>query len=597
MMVLHYLQFIIISICIKSFTVYIYIVYYTDVFWSTFSQDIKSEYDFIIVGSGTAGSVIAHRLATETNYTFIVVEAGGKGNVLFEIPVLGPLLHGSIYDWQYETVPQDNACYAFNHKKCKLFQGKIFGGSSKLNNMVHVRGNISHYVDWFHREYDHTFFQNQFKFIEETILNLDEIQYQSEMTDAVLDAAKELGYNELHSEFAHGFRRSIVSQTQGKRWSSSDNIDIIKHVVTNALVEKVLVKENIAYGVSLLKSSSKREVYAKKGVILSSGTYNTPKILQLSGIGPSDLLKSFDIPVIADLPVGKNLQDHVATGLDLILFNESLSINTINMLNLLHAANYFINGKGPFTTPGCEVIGFLATNGESPDLQFMVLPVGISSDKGSHFRNSLGINTTVWTNYFAETYDKHSATILPIVLHPKSKGEVLIQSRDPTNPPMIDPKYLSDKNDRVLLIKGLKLVKEFLETEAMKSLGASINEIPFPGCNDYEVFSDNYWECYIKQLTLTSYHPVGTCSMGFPYAKTSVVDTSFKVIGVNNLFVADGSVLPTLPSGNINAAIAMMASVFFDINIVPNISTKACRNIVCPKYDFIYEHIHKMCYL
>ncbi|KAM3964328.1 glucose dehydrogenase [FAD, quinone] [Aphomia sociella] len=589
MIMLHYFQFIIIFICINCFTIYIYFVYYTNLIISFFSQNIDSEYDFIIVGSGTAGSVIAHRLATETNYTFIVLEAGGKGNQLFEIPVLGPLLHSSIYDWQYETVPQENACYAYKNKKCKLFQGKIIGGSSKLNNMVHVRGNISHYVDWFHGKYNEAFFQKQFEFIETNIFHLNEIQYHSEMTNAVLEAAKDLGYNQIDLEYAKGFTRSKVSQKHGKRWSPSDSLHITRHIKANALVEKVLINENSAYGVSFLMSGRKMEVQAKKGVILSAGTYNTPKILQLSGVGPSDLLKSLDIAVISDLPVGKNLQDHITTGLDLIFFNKSLSVSTVNMLNLLHAANYFINGKGPFTTPGCEVVGFVSTsNKEIPDLQFMVLPVGISSDKGSHFRKSLNINDTVWDNYFAKTYDKHTATILPIILQPKSKGDVLIQSRDPKLPPLIDPKYFTENEDIILLIKGLKLVKEFVETNAMRKLGASINNIPFPGCDNYDLFSDKYWECYIRQLTLTSYHPVGTCSMGLPNTDNSVVDTSFMIVGVNKLYVADASVLPTLPSGNINAATAMMASVFFEANIKPKNNKFHRQNLILPGPDLPY---------
>ncbi|XP_053607099.1 zinc finger protein 85-like [Plodia interpunctella] len=147
MALVHCFQFFLLSVCINSFTIFMYVIYYGDLLWTSYNQNVEEEYDYIIVGSGTAGSVIAQRLATETSFTFVVLEAGGNGNFLYDVPVLGPLLHGSMYDWQYETVPQENACYAMENKKCQLFQGKIIGGSSKLNNMVHVREKATMEVD------------------------------------------------------------------------------------------------------------------------------------------------------------------------------------------------------------------------------------------------------------------------------------------------------------------------------------------------------------------------------------------------------------------------------------------------------------------
>lgn len=460
--------------------------------------------------------------------------------------------------------------------------------------MVHFRGNITHCVQWFHGKYTEDYLTSQFEYIENNILHLNKVLYESEMASAVLEAAKELGYTELRKEFGLGFQRSMVSQKDGKRWSTSDNVDK-KHIVTNALVEKVLLDNHKAYGIQFEILGKTRKLLARKGVILSAGTINSPKILQLSGIGPSKLLETLRIPVIKDLPVGKNLQDHVSSGLDLILFNQSLSINAGDIVNPINSILYFFNGTGPLTTPGCEVIGFVSTkNVATPDLQFMVLPVGIASDRGSSIKNSLGLKEEVWNNYFKKVVDKHTATIIPIVLHPESKGTVFINSTNPKDPPLLDPKYLSNKNDRKTLINGLKLVLKFVNTNAMKAIGAYINPYHFPGCETHKIFTDSYWECYITQLTLSSYHPVGTCSMGLPDPKKSVVDTNFRVHGLNNLYVIDGSVLPTLPSGNINAAIAMMANVFFE-NII---STKICNNVlVCSKYDLIFDIFFSMCFM
>ncbi|XP_013199609.2 glucose dehydrogenase [FAD, quinone] [Amyelois transitella] len=593
MALVHCFQFFLLSVCINSFTIFMYVIYHGDLLWTSYNQSVEEEYDYIIVGSGTAGSVIAQRLVSETNHTFVVLEAGGSSNFLFDVPVLGPLLHGSVYDWQYETVPQENACYAMENKKCQLFQGKIIGGSSKLNNMIHVRGNISHYLDWFHGEYDEEFIRRHFEFVEDNILNLDEIRFQSELADAILEAAEELGYHTINVEFEQGFRKSKVSQKNGKRWSASNSLDS-KYIKIDALVQKVLVTNNKAYGVSVIVSDKEKNIYARKGVILSAGSLNTPKILQLSGIGPSELLKPLDIRVVKDLPVGKNLQDHIGTGLDLIMFNKSLSISAIDMLNVYYATQYFVHGKGPFTTPGCEVVGFISTKNEStPDLQFMVLPVGISSDRGTRLRTSLAISDLTWYNYFAKSFEKHTATILPLILHPKSKGDVRIRNKDPKSAPLIDPKYLSKRNDVDTLIRGLKLIVNFIDTHAMRKIGAYINPMPFPGCERYLIFSDQYWECYIRHLTLTSYHPVGTCAMGLS-AEDSVVDTSFQVFGISSLYVADGSVLPTLPSGNINAAIAMMASVFFEANFLSKSKLPRPEH-VCNKKDYLDELLFKIC--
>lgn len=461
--------------------------------------------------------------------------------------------------------------------------------------MVHVRGNISHFTNWFHGEYSENDIRKQFEFIEKNVLYINDIVYESELTNSILKAAKELGFMELNSEFSQGFSKSKLSQKNGKRWSTSDNLNVYKHVLTNALVEKIIIKNKIAVGIEFLLADVKKTVYARKGVIISAGTYNTPKILQLSGIGPSNLLKSLGIPVIKNLPVGKNLQEHVTTGLDLILFNRSLSISALDILNPINMYQYFLHGKGPLTTPGCEVVGFLSTKNEiNPDLQFMVLPVGIASDRGSYLRKIVGIKDNVWYNYFVKNFDRHTATILPIVLHPESRGEVFINSRDPRRPPSINPRFLTSQKDRETLIKGLNLVTKFVATKAMKEIGAYVNSTPFPGCENHTIFSDQYWECYIKELTLSSYHPVGTCSMGFPDSKNSVVDTAFKVIGIDRLYVVDGSVLPTQPSGNTNAAIVMMASVFFDRIIGSKSETVIPKN-VCVKTYFVEEYLLRIC--
>lgn len=466
-------------------------------------------------------------------------------------------------------------------QKCRLTQGKILGGSAKLNNMIHIRGNTSHYVDWFNGKYTKDYIDKQFNYIEDNIYPLHNLQYHSKLSDVVLDAGKELGYMELNSQNNLGFTVPILTQNYGKRWSTSDKIDTTKHVLTNVLVEKLVIHDNRCVGVEI-SYPKHAKLFAKKGVIVSAGTFNSAKLLQLSGIGPAELLKSFNISVVKELPVGKNLQDHIGTGLDLVLFDTPQSIGMFDIINFYNVYQYFVNGKGPLTTPGCEVLGFASTKNETtPNIQIMVLPVGLSSDRGSKLRRTLGITDFVWDNYFSKLFSKHTATFLSLILHPKSKGIVRIQSEDPNVPPVIDPKYLSHTEDVKTLVDSVKIIMKLVETDAMKAAGAHLNAIHFPGCDNHVIFSDSYLECYVKHLTLTSYHPVGTCSMGVH----SVVDTSFKVFDIVNLYVVDGSVLPTLPSGNINAAIAVMANIFFENTIKEkyfkqNVKTFYCNNLV-----------------
>lgn len=221
------------------------------------------------------------------------------------------------------------------------------------------------------------------------------------------------------------------------------------------------------------------------------------------------------------------------------------------------------------------------------------MPVGLSSDKGSAFRIRMGINDTIWENYFTKIFDVKAATILSVVLRPKSKGSVYINSRDPNRPPLIDPKYLSHKEDIETLITGLLFVKKMIKSKPMRDLGAYLNDNKFPGCAHFEFFSNSYLECYIRHMTLTSYHPIGTCSMGLPDSTDAVVDTSFRVLGIDKLFIADASVMPTLPSGNINAAVAMMASVFFDTNIGKR--GMIIDKTLYRKSDSFFEYIFNIC--
>lgn len=188
-----------------------------------------------------------------------------------------------------------------------------------------------------------------------------------------------------------------------------------------------------------------------------------------------------------------------------------------------------------------------------PDLQLMVLPLGAAKDYGLNLKRVMGISDEIYNKYFASLSHENTITIAPVLLHPKSIGELRLQSNNPFDEPLIDPKYLSNKEDIDTLVEGLYFIKELLKTNVLRSYGASLNRKSFPGCENYIFDTREYWKCYVQHLTLTSYHPVGTCRI------SDVVDESFRVYNMTNLYVVDASVLPSLPSGNINAAVLMLA--------------------------------------
>ncbi|KAK9496963.1 hypothetical protein O3M35_012846 [Rhynocoris fuscipes] len=398
------------------------------------------------------------------------------------------------------------------------------------------------------------------------------MRFQTNLANYLLNAGKELGYNIVDLNdmtWSSGFMPVQVTGYDGARWSSDyalknkiyNNKNGNLKILTNTLVEKVLFRNGYeANGVQYERNGRIVEVNAKKSVILSAGTIGTAKILLLSGIGPKEHLSQHNINPLVNLPVGNNLQDHITTGLDLVIINETLPISSnIILKSPFEVYNYIFHGKGVLTHSGCEIVGVFNIKNETiPDLQIMALPAGVSTDAGAIFAARMGISNKIWQEYFAPLVGKQVISILPTLLHPKSHGFVRLKSSNPKEAPVIDPKYLTDSYDVKILIEGLKLVQKLIKTKSFKSVDAKLYEKPMPGCENFKFGSDNYWKCYIKHLTLTSYHPVGTCKMGLDES-SSVVDHRLRVHRTNNLYVIDASIMPSLPSANTNAAVMMIA--------------------------------------
>ncbi|KAJ8916103.1 hypothetical protein NQ315_004469 [Exocentrus adspersus] len=552
------------------------------------------------LGCGSAGAVVARRLAEDKNLKILILEAGKHGNNLLDIPSIGLLLQKTPFDWQYATTPQASSCFALNNKSSQWPMGKIVGGTGMLNNMIYVRGHPEDFRHWFGSNENYNFTTQILPYFEKlesqnfnddtrSSVYLSDLVYTSTIPEFILNAARELdsGVSENILNCMQGFGLPKVNIKGGARWTASHRLIQLDQsnifLRTNRVVEKILFHGNFeAYGVQYSHLGKSYRVTASKGVVLSAGV-----------IGPRTHLEEINIVTKIDLPVGENLQDHVTTGFDLILLNQTINYGMRHMLNPYSLFEYFWSGTGPWTTPGCEVLAFFNTENKLnavPDLQFMVMPLGTNEDDGLHIRHLLGISDSAWNNYFSLLNRTKAMTILPILTHPKSRGTVRLKDADSKSMPVIDPKYLSRKEDVEILLKGIELIKNLVKTEHMQTFGAKFNTNIFPGCESFEFDSKAYWECYVRHLTITSYHPVGTCKMGHEQDPTSVVDYSFKVKGTNNLYVVDASVIPTITSGNINAAVLMLAEMasdtiksthFFNDNKKCNIKDYFIPNYIC----------------
>ncbi|XP_054282802.1 glucose dehydrogenase [FAD, quinone]-like [Macrosteles quadrilineatus] len=566
--------------------------YLTDWFCNDF-ETINDVYDYIIVGAGSAGCVLAARLSEDPTVNILVIEAGGRPSALLDIPIAAPMLQKTPYDWQFYTEPQQNACLGLNEQRSPWPRGKVVGGTSRLNYLVYLRGHVADYDSWVSPDCQHwsrNEIRSYFKRAERQLgryandsvfhstlgsIPVSDLLHTSGMMDGLLGAGEELGYkigdlNSGETRFKGGFMATQSTTKDGSRFSADklligrNNVKILPYTQ----VTKVLLRRNFeAYGVRAVRHGHRLTLRARREVILSAGTVGSPHLLLLSGIGPAKHLQELGITVAVDLPVGENLQDHVATGLDLVVTNQSSPLSWQTVVNPWNPISYLL-GQGPMTHPGCEVVGMVNTLGrtdELPDLQFMALPGGLSSDAGVVLKRVMGITDKLWREYFAELVGTPVATLLPTVLHPHSRGCIKLRSKNPNDPPVIDPRYLSDPRDVQVLIRGLQLLVRLTETEAMRKIGGMVWSTPLPPCAHLPLFTPPYWECYIRHITVTAYHFVGTCRMGSENDATAVVDHMLQVHKTSRLRVVDASVMPTMPSANINAAVMMIAEKAADL--------------------------------
>ncbi|CAG9791391.1 unnamed protein product [Diatraea saccharalis] len=533
-------------------------------------------YDFIIVGAGTAGSALAGRLASlDSKLTVLLIEAGDNPSLNSEIPAF--FIYNHDIDWKYETISH-GACLGFKNNKCIWNKGRTMGGSSSFNAMLYVRGHPRDYQQWEDMGnvgwgYDDLL--PFFKMIEER-LNMSSYVYNDNPWYTLLEES----YNEFgikfdksdNNEGVIGTRITKLLTQKGKRLNTGKHyLRQTKnlYVMKNCLVERVIVdhKSKIATAVVVRhKSDIIMEIKANKEVILSAGSIATPQILMLSGIGPKRHLNDIGIECLLDLPVGKNLQDHVIFP----LFYKTRQGTQISYEKiLLSLLQYMLTKTGPLSHIGLtDFMAFIDTKNASqyPDIQYHHL----SFTKNDKIAMRSYLETYQFRDEIIEiiqqlNQDGDLLGIYPTLLHPKSRGEIWLSGPNITSRPIIITNYFDDPDDMKTLLRAIDFARKLEKSERFQSLKFELTPLRLWGCTELPLFTEEYWECYIRHIATTVYHPVGTAKMGTEEDRTAVVGNNLLVHGMQNLRVVDASIMPIIPGGNTMAPTLVIAEKAFDI--------------------------------
>jgi choline dehydrogenase len=500
-----------------------------------------AHYDYIVIGAGSAGCVVANRLTEDPETTVLLLEAGNPASKPeIQTPSDWTSLLGTEVDWAYWTEPEPG----LDGRKILCSRGKVVGGSSAINAMIYIRGNRHNFDHWqalgnpgwsyedvlpyFKKSEHQQRGASEFHGVDGALSVTDPIA-PSVVNAQFIEAAAALGYDR-NSDFngtqQEGAGLYQLTIKDGKRHSAAAAflIPILDRpnltVQTGAAVTRLLFEKTRAVGVEYLHQGTLHQVFVDREVILSAGVFDSPKLLMLSGIGNADQLQALNIPIIADLPgVGQNLQDHPLVGVG---YQSTQVLPPLTLTSNLVEAGLFVHSSN---------------NGTTPDLQFLFSP-------------ALWIGSAI-------APEIPGFTFIVGLVKPQSRGTVTLRSGNAADPPVIQVNYLQHEADLQALINGIKIARQLAHTDAL----ATIRDKELaPGA---DVTSDETIAAYIRQSVNTFWHPVGTCKMGID--PMAVVNPELQVHGIERLRVVDASIMPTVTTGNTNAPTIMIGEKAADL--------------------------------
>jgi choline dehydrogenase len=550
----------------------------------------SSTYDYIIVGAGSAGCVLAYRLGAKPEHRILVIEAGGEDrfyNWKIHMPAAFayPLADDKV-NWAYHSEPDP----FMDGRRMYCPRGRVIGGSSSINGMVYIRGHARDYDRWAQlglKGWSYADVLPYFRRAESRDLGPDDYHggngplhvsrghTPQPLFRAWVEAGRQAGYpmtSDLNGYQQEGLGPMDMTTWRGRRWSAAKaylrpamrrgNVE----VATRALSLRILVEGGRAVGLEYAQGGEVRQARAAREVILSAGAINSPQLLLLSGVGPAGDLRQLDVPVVHDLPgVGQNLQDHIETYVQHACLQPITLYPVMKnpLRQLLVGIQWTFLGTGPGATNHFEAGGFIRSRAgvEHPDLQYHFLPIAASYDR-------------------SEAVQGHGFQAHVGPMRPTSRGHVKLKSRDPRQPPAILFNYMQTEGDREEMRAGIRLTREIFAQAAFDPYrGRELSPGP-------AVQSDAEIDAHVRRKGESAYHPSCTCKMGLPSDPMAVVDAEGRVHGLERLRVVDASIMPNVVSGNLNAPTIMMAERLSDAILgVPPLPRSEAKVYIAPNYE------------
>jgi len=529
---------------------------------------VRERYDYVIVGAGSAGCVLAYRLTADPSIRVLVLEAGGRDiHPLIHIPIgLGKIWERRMFDWGYDTEPEPR----LDNRRIEAMRGKVLGGSSSINVMAYVRGHRGDYDRWARNGcagWSYADVLPYFKRCEswekgedawrggQGPLSVIDTRNRDPLFDGWLDAARQADWpftEDYNGKEQEGFGRGQWTIRNGRRCSAA--VAFLRPamrranltVETNALATRIVLAGSRAVGVEYARGRRVLTAVAEREVLLAGGVFNTPQLMMLSGIGDADHLRTMGIAPKVSLPsVGRNLQDHLSVDVHHLRrgrgpFHAEMRLDR-TAFNMMRA---YVLGTGPGTVLPSRLHAFLKTRRELPvpDIQFLF--------RGAPTR------AYPWFPGITPAYED-SFGLRPVLLHPESRGVVRLRSADPAAPVRIVQNFLATDHDVRTIREGVKLGRDIARRKGLDPFrGREV--APGPSCR-----TDGEIDAFVRRTAITAHHPCATCAMGS--GDDAVLDPALRVRGVEALRVVDASAMPDLVSGNINACVLMIAEKASDL--------------------------------